>query len=434
MFRVVHSLLALVMSITLLTAGNSLLSTLLSVRLSMEGYSPGVIGPILVLYSFGFVAGSLYCDRVIRRVGHIRAFAVFAALAGVAALLYPMLVSGYAWAVLRAMTGFCMAGLLVVIESWISTRATNANRGTLFAVYQVTFYLASAAGQGLMAVSNPSAYQAFSLIAIIICLSLIPLSLTHLEAPQLDTAERLSFRSLYRISPIGLIGAFSGGLLLSAFAYLGPVYARLVGLSIPKLSLFMALSVFSAMLFAWPAGRLSDGFGRRRMLLGVATVTGLSSLVAAMVGTSYMPALFAFMSVSMGLAAALYPISVAVMNDYLHNEQIVAASAGLLLSYGLGTCVGPLGGSLAMHLFGPPGLFLFNAGSMLLLLIYGVYRVQSSEDVPVEEQEEYVPAPAMATPVIVEIDPRNVEFEVVPTAGEPGDENVPDEPGEGDGP
>lgn len=421
MIRVAYSLLALILSITLLTAGNSLLSTLLSVRLSMEGFSPGLIGPILVFYSFGFVAGTLYCDRVIRRVGHIRAFAVFAALAGVAALLYPMLISGPAWAVLRVMTGFCMAGLLVVIESWISTRATNENRGALFAVYQFTFYMASAAGQGLVAVSAPGAYQSYSLIAIIICVSLIPLALTYLEAPRLDTAERLKFRSLYAISPLGLIGAFSGGVLLSAFAYLGPVYARLVGLSIPRLSLFMALSVFAAMLFAWPAGRLSDGFGRRRVLLGVAAITGLSSLAAAVLGAWSLIGLFAAMSVSMGLAASLYPISVAVINDYLHNEQIVAASAGLLLSYGLGTCVGPLGGSLAMHVFGPAGLFLFNAGCMGLLLAYGLYRVGSSEDVPVEEQEEYVSAPAVATPVIVEIDPRNEEFEVIPTAEPSGE-------------
>ncbi|MEP1584543.1 MAG: MFS transporter, partial [Marinobacter sp.] len=173
MTRMVTSLSALILSIVLLVSGNAFLMTLLGVRLSIEAVSPNIIGWILVCYSIGFVLGTLYVHLIIGRVGHIRAFAVFAAMAAVCALLYPMAVSEVFWAILRALSGFSVAGVLVVIESWFSSRATNANRGALFAVYQIVFYLSAAGGQLLINVGEPSSFIPFSLAAVLLTLALI---------------------------------------------------------------------------------------------------------------------------------------------------------------------------------------------------------------------------------------------------------------------
>ncbi len=166
MTRMVTSLSALILSIVLLVSGNAFLMTLLGIRMSIEAVDPATIGWVLVCYSIGFVLGTLYLHRVIGRVGHIRAFAVFAALAAVSALLYPLAVSAIFWAFLRALSGFSIAGVLVVIESWFSSRATNANRGALFAVYQIVFYLSAAGGQlivnvGIRPVSYPLRWRPF---------------------------------------------------------------------------------------------------------------------------------------------------------------------------------------------------------------------------------------------------------------------------------
>nr|WP_292991437.1 hypothetical protein [Nitrosomonas sp.] len=55
----------------------------------------------------------------------IRAFAVFAAIAAVTALMYPIAIFMLLWAALRILSGFSIVGVLVVIESWFSSRATN---------------------------------------------------------------------------------------------------------------------------------------------------------------------------------------------------------------------------------------------------------------------------------------------------------------------
>ena len=55
--------------------------TLLGLRLELEGYTAARTGLILAFHAVGFVLGSIFAERIIRRVGHIRAFAVFGALA-----------------------------------------------------------------------------------------------------------------------------------------------------------------------------------------------------------------------------------------------------------------------------------------------------------------------------------------------------------------
>src|SRR5690554_6917108 len=207
MTRMVTSLSALILSIVLLVSGNAFLMTLLGIRLSIEQVSPDVIGWVLVCYSIGFVVGTLYVHKIIGRVGHIRAFAVFAAMAAVVALIYPMAVSTVLWAVLRALSGFSIAGVLVVIESWFSSRATNTNRGALFAVYQIVFYLSAAGGQLIVNVGEPSSFLPFSLAAILLALALIPLSLTRMEAPVIEQADRMSVFKLARESFSGVAGA-----------------------------------------------------------------------------------------------------------------------------------------------------------------------------------------------------------------------------------
>ena len=266
MTRMVTSLSALILSIILLVSGNAFLMTLLGIRLSIEAISPDIIGWILVCYSIGFVLGTLYVHRIIGRVGHIRAFAVFAAAAAVTSLLYPMAVSEIFWAVLRVLSGFSIAGVLVVIESWFSSRATNANRGALFAVYQIVFYLSAAGGQLIVNIGDPANFMPFSIAAILLALALMPLALTKMEAPVIEQVQRISIFTLARESFSGVAGALICGVMIGGFYALGPVYATLVGLDVARTSTFMASAIVAAMILAWPLGRLCDRFDRFALL------------------------------------------------------------------------------------------------------------------------------------------------------------------------
>lgn len=414
MTRMVSSLSALILSIVLLVSGNAFLMTLLGIRLSIEQVAPDVIGWVLVCYSIGFVLGTLYVHRVIGRVGHIRAFAVFAAMAAVASLMYPMAVSMVFWAFLRVLSGFSIAGVLVVIESWFSSRATNANRGALFAVYQIVFYLSAAGGQLVVNVGDPANFMPFSLAAILLTLALVPLSLTRMEAPAIEQASRMSIFTLARQSFSGVAGALICGVMIGGFYALGPVYATLVGLDVAKTSTFMASAIVAAMILAWPLGRICDRFDRRRVMFWVALVAAVAAGVVGVLEPMNLALLTLLVGLFTGLSASVYPIAVAITNDRMESSRIVSASATLLLSYGVGSVIGPIAMAELIGLLGPRGLFLGNAGFLVLLALITSYRISHTEDVPVAEQEHFVPAMPETSPVLTELDPRNEEFHESP--------------------
>ncbi len=401
---------ALILSILLLISGNAFLMTLLGVRLSLEGMEPALIGGILVCYSIGFVVGTLCANRVIARAGHIRTFAAFAAIAACAALLHPLWINAIWWALLRALSGIAMATLLVVVESWFSSRATNANRATLFAIYLVAFYLATASGQLLINAGDPQSFKLFSIVALLLTLALIPLALTRLPAPALDHVHHLSLSQLYQKTPLAFTASLISGIVISAFYSMAPVYAHLTQRSLEELSIFMATAVIAAMLCAWPIGKLCDRYERRTVLLWIAIGAAAASLAAAVSGTLALPLLLVCGGIFMGLAAAIYPVAVAIVNDRIDSHYIVAASGALLLAYGIGSCIGPLLSSLLVSMIGATGLFFGNALVLLVLAVISRYWIQHIEPLPVAAQEHYIPATPATTPAITEIDPRNEAF------------------------
>jgi MFS family permease len=411
MAQTFRSILVILFSLALLVSGSSLLGTLLAVRMSIEGFAHQWIGPILAFHSFGFVAGTLYCARIIRRVGHIRSVAAFAAIACVAALAHPLWVNGFGWAALRAASGFCGAGLIMVMESWINDRTSNELRGTIMAVYSATNYLAQGGGQFTLGLGEPETFALFSVSAALIAASLVPLALTRSKAPVIERHERMSVRRLFAVAPIGIVGALAAGAAMSAMLGVLPVYAQTVGYGVGLISVLMGTVVLFGMAMQWPVGRLSDRRDRRGLIVLLSLLGLLVSVPLATQDGRAFPLLLVLAGLFVGLVGTIYPLCVALTNDYLHSHQMVSASATLLLIFGVGTIIGPIGGSLMMELFGPRGLFLFTAGVMVVLVVFGLYRHLTAKRFPVDEQAEYVPIANASTAVILEIDPRNQEFE-----------------------
>lgn len=403
----------LILSILLLITGNAFLMTLLGVRLSLEGMQPALIGPILACYSLGFVIGTLHADKLIARVGHIRTFSTFAAVACCATLLHPLWINMIWWGLLRFLSGYAMASLLIVLESWFSSRANNSNRGTLFAIYLITFYLATALGQLLLNAGDPGSFKLFSITALLLSLALIPIALTRLEAPALGHVQPVALRELWRRAPLAFTASLISGVIISAFYAMGPVYASRNGLSLGELSTFMSVAVFAAMIFAWPIGKICDRYERRSVLLWIALGAAFASLPGALAGTLTLPLLIVSGAAFMGLAAALYPIAVAILNDRIDSHQIVAASAGLLMAYGIGSCIGPLLTSALMTAIGTRGFFVGNMLMLIPLSLLSRYWIQHVDPLPLAAQEHYVPAVPASTAAIVEIDPRNESFEEI---------------------
>src|SRR5262249_53544622 len=84
---------------------NAFFGTFISLRVALENFDTILAGFVLSSYFAGFAVGALRCNRIIERVGHIRAYAAFAGVVVVATSAIPLLIGPLSWLVLRGSSG-----------------------------------------------------------------------------------------------------------------------------------------------------------------------------------------------------------------------------------------------------------------------------------------------------------------------------------------
>jgi MFS family permease len=425
MSQAISPLTALLLGVAILFFGNGLQGVLLPVRATLEAFATTSIGLIASAYSAGFMIGCFCMPYVVRRVGHIRTFAVCAAIAASVVLLMALAVHPGVWFPLRALSGVCFAGLFMVIESWLNERATSVNRGQILALYMVINLSAVTFGQMILPLGEPAGFAMFAITAIAITLALVPVGLTTSSAPQPLREVRLRLSRLYAISPVGVVGGFFVGLANGAFGGLGAVFATQIGMSITGVALFMSASLVGGALAQLPIGRLSDRTDRRKVIVGVCVLAALAGGLLALLGHARqggqlpgpgvdlaLTSPLALIAVATLFGAAIYSqysLCVAHTNDFVSREEFVEASSGLLLTWAIGASVGPILGAFAMEGLGIGGLFLYTAAAHVGFAAFTIYRITRRAAVPPAERDPYVVAagrPSRTTPACIELDPR----------------------------
>jgi MFS family permease len=371
------TLFALLLGYGLMQMGNTFQGTLLSIRGGIEGFSPGQIGAVGSGFWAGILIGSLRCGRWIQKIGHIRAFLALGAIASTAPLVHLLAIHPISWVAARALTGFCFAGLFIVVESWLNSAATEQSRGKILSVYGMTGLLAGIVGQLLLPGTNPAGFRPFCIIAIIIALALVPIALTQAVAPiHQGAGPRINLGQLYRQSPLGLVAAFLCGVTTSVFFALGPIFAQRRGLDTAGVAVFMACGTLGGFLLTWPLGWLSDRLDRRIVIIGAAIAATVTFLILIGVVPKQAPrwVLYLCAAILGGTIVPTYSVVMAHVNDSVEKGEFAAASGGLLIVQGAGAVVGPLIAGFAMS-FSQRGLSSTIIVAQILMAIFGVYRL-----------------------------------------------------------
>ena len=375
MWNAIKSISSLLLSFGLLLMGNGMMGTLLGLRSRIEGFSTEITGFIMAGFFVGMLTGALFAVRVIAAVGHVRAFAAFASVMSIAVLAHILVIDPLIWFLLRVAAGFCMSGMIMVVESWVNERATNETRGQILSVYMITNYMGAGLGQFMMLIDDPAEFQLFVIASMVYSLALVPILLSRASAPKPSSPERMGFKSLLMISPVGVIGVICSGLANSSLNGMGAVFAREAGLSVAQVSLFMAVAILGGITLQFPLGRLSDRFDRRTVLIISALLTaGIAYLViwASDQSPLYLITVIAFYG---GLSFVIYPLSSSQVNDLAPKDKLVQVASGLLIAYGIGASLGPIVSAQFMATFGPSGFFVFLIGIYIFLAAFTLLRI-----------------------------------------------------------
>lgn len=378
MIQLIQSLAAPLLSLILLILGSGLFNTFVSIRLELAHYSTTTIGLVTSALYLGILIGSLKLGRWIEKVGHIRAFTVFAIVSTFLVLMQALWINPLYWALLRLVCGICTAGVFIVIESWLLLQSPASERGAVLSLYLAVFYAALSAGQFLINLADPESIYPFCISAGLFAFSILPILVQKVIEPKIEQSTYLSIGEMFRISPLGFLGGVISGMLLAVIYGLVPCYAKELGLGISEIGTLMGVIIFGGLSFQWPIGRWADKTDRRRVLNTASFMTTLFAIAIALTGES--PWLLLFLGWFFGgFSFTIYPLSMAYVCEKVRSDQIVSATGGFVLSYGIGAIAGPLLAPFAMSMLGTGGLFYFLAMIAMFLGFFGLKKPLKAE-------------------------------------------------------
>ncbi len=395
----IASLGAIISGVFLLQGGMGLMTTLLPLKMQEAGFTAFEIGTMAAGFSGGFLFGCIWAPHLVARIGHIRAFSVFAAAMAALTLGFAIGIDLYFWTALRFLIGICFAGLLNISDSWISGETEKSVRGRVLSVYMVLYKLAQAAGPVLLTFGELTGNWQVMLISALFSLSLLPVALRHGGNPTAPSTVRMRMIDVFRVTPMSVVGCITLGMMVSPIMNLMPLFAAEVGLGVAGAATLVASIQVGALVIQWPMGWMSDRQDRRHVM--IFGVVSLSAVCAVLAFSPPMPlwGYAGLVALIGGFGMSIYPVILAHASDFCEPNQMVPLCSTLLLSFSFGMFIGPLSASSMMEATGPGGLFVHAILVSIPFVAYALYRITRRSARPVDERSPFVYVPATSTAV-----------------------------------
>jgi MFS family permease len=394
--------------------GNGFVSSLTTLRLDSAGVPAMVIGLVSSSYFIGLTLGAVFNDRLISRIGHIRAYSSFASLTAATVLLQGIFVNAELWFFLRLINGWATVGIFLVIESWLLLASDPKIRGRMLALYMIALYGSGMLGQlWLGTINDMGSNVPFMIAGILASLSVLPIVIIPRISPVIERIEPLAFHRMLKVSPTGVMGSFGSGIAIAGVYTLLPLYLQRIGMNVTEVGHMMACTILGAMCLQYPVGRWSDRHDRQTVLIGLTAFCIIVSL-AILVLPDTPILLFVLLFLLGGGVFAIYPVAVSHCADQGSTASLVPLIQGLLLVNSIGSSISPLIISPAMEAFGASGFFLSFALLNVALTAFFIWRRKES------------PAPAPVTPFAsaAQMSPVGVEMRVTEDLLNSGQEEV----------
>ncbi|WP_042052015.1 MFS transporter [Aeromonas dhakensis] len=358
--------LLLLCGLLLLTLSIAVLNTLVPLWLAHEQLPTWQVGMVGSSYFSGNLLGTLLAGTLIRRCGFNRSYYLASALFAAGCVGLGITLDFWSWLGWRFIAGIGCAMIWVVVESALMCSGNAYNRGRLLAAYMMVYYLGTVLGQLLVSKLPTGLMEVLPWASGLILAAILPLLFTRIVSERSEAQGSTRVWSMLRLrqARLGVDGCIISGIVLGSLYGLMPLYLNHQGVSDAGIGYWMAVMVSAGILGQWPVGRLADRFGRLPVLR-VQVLVVILGCGAMLGGVAMGPALFI-----LGAAGfTLYPVAMAWACEKVEHHQLVAMNQALLLSYTIGSLLGPAYTALLMQHLSDNLLFIMIAGVALLYLL-----------------------------------------------------------------
>lgn len=358
--------LLLLCGLMLLTLAIATLNTLVPLWLAHENLPTWQVGMVGSSYFTGNLLGTLLTGRLIRRLGFNRSYYIASLIFAAGCVGLGLMVGFWSWMIWRFIAGVGCAMIWVVVESALMCSGTSRNRGRLLAAYMMVYYVGTVLGQVIVSKLPTDLMSVLPLMTGLVLAAILPLLFTRIVNQQSEEQAATSVWPMLRLrqARLGVNGCIISGIILGSLYGLMPLYLSHQGISDSGIGFWMALMVSSGIIGQWPVGRLADRFGRL-LVLRVQVFVVIIGCMGMLSNAAMAPALFV-----LGTAGfTLYPVAMAWACEKVEHHQLVSMNQALLLSYTIGSLLGPTLTAMLMQSYSDSLLFIMIAGVSFIYLV-----------------------------------------------------------------
>jgi MFS family permease len=361
--------------------GSTYITTFVSIKLSNLQISEFIIGLVHTAYSVGFIIGTVKTEAFIEKMGHIRSYIAFGIIFTFCTIGNKYFPSIEGWVLFRLLSGICLAGLYVILESYYLLVSPNEKRGQVLAIYMIALYVSQSVSQFFYDIIPFESELLFWILGCLIFSSCFPMIRLKNPEQQNSAVKLTSVMKNPHLSYLGLHASFASGVILTALYSFLPILAQKLELSV---SVAMSLMILGGLSFQWPVGVLSDRIDRKKLLFAICLLTFIPCIIPFFFSVN---SFFSYCLVTLlgGLSFGLYPVAMTLVCEKKPKEQLTALTGLLILIYSVGMIFGPMLTPFFNQLKDPYGLYLEIIVFSSFLALHGLLVLFKKEKKPLQE-------------------------------------------------
>ncbi|MGF1841802.1 MFS transporter [Vibrio clamense] len=328
-----------VIALTLYAVSSGYLMSLIPLMLSHYGLENQLASWLASAFYAGLLIGAVFIEPLVKQIGHRNAFVLCLACFMVTILAMPTFAYSSVWLAARLVAGIAVAGVFVVVESWLMS-GDEASRAKRLGIYMAALYGGASIGQLGIGTIGVEGAVPFIAILTLLLMAVLVLMFGNTQQPESHNTSALSFKQIAKLNHAAIIGCIISGLTLGAIYGLMPVELTQRGIETSDVGSLMALVILGGMAIQPVVPWLSKFLGRT-LLMAMFCFLGVFSIgLTAQSDSQIILAVCLFM---LGMATfALYPIAINLGCEGLDESFIVSATQVMLFSYSVGSVAGPL--------------------------------------------------------------------------------------------
>ena len=364
--------LLLLCGLLLLTLAIAVLNTLVPLWLAHENLPTWQVGMVSSSFFTGNLLGTLVTGSLIKRFGFNRSYYLASLIFAAGCAGLGLMVGFWSWMAWRFIAGVGCAMIWVVVESALMCSGTSRNRGRLLAAYMMVYYVGTVLGQLMVSKLPTDLMSVLPWVTGMVLAAILPLLFTRIVNQNSEHQEATHVWPMLRLrqARLGVNGCIISGIVLGSLYGLMPLYLNHQGVSDSGIGFWMAVMVSAGIVGQWPIGRLADRFGRL-LVLRVQVFVVIMGCLAMLSNAAMAPALFI-----LGAAGfTLYPVAMAWACEKVEHHQLVAMNQALLLSYTIGSLLGPTFTAMLMQNYSDNLLFIMIASVSFIYLLMLLRKV-----------------------------------------------------------